>query len=523
MSKTTDMAKVSAKGGFHVFWGLILSTVISLGGTYVISNLLGPDNTGLYTVVLGAPTMIATFVDWGMNTAIIRYTAQYNSENNTAKIRSIFVAGLVFQFTLGLVLTILSIALSGFLATAYNRPEAVQLIQIASIFVLSGALMNMASAVFTGMERLRLNSIMLVIQAIVKTGLIIALVVFGFGVLGATVGFTVGVVVASMSGVLLMYVLYSSLPKSQDSNLAIGETIKTLLKYGLPISIGTILLGFLTMFYTSTLMPIFVTDNSIVGNYSTAQRFVVLITFFATPVTTMLFPAFSKLDYRKNPQELKNVFQYSVKYAALLVVPFTVLVMALAEPAINTLFPEFLQAPFYLMLLSIPYLFTAIGSLSVTHLINSQGDTKYILKLSILQVIIGFPLGFVLISQFGIIGLIASSLINVLPGMLLGLGFIKKQYGASVDWKASAKIVFSSAVTGILTYLIVTPLPFISPIRLIIGVVVFVVVFVLTAVFTRTITRADLESIQTIVEGLGPLRKPLHIVIGILEKLISLI
>jgi len=519
MSKATDMAKVSVRGGFHLLLGLVISTVISAIGTYFIGNLLESSNFGLYTIVIGASTIFVTFRDWGINTAMIRYTAQYNSENNTVKIRSVFIAGLAFEIVFGLALTILSIVLSGFLAnTLYNRPEIVQLIQIASLSILSGALINAASAAFTGMERLHLNSIMLIIQAIIKTVLIITFVYFGLGTIGATIGFTISGLVAGITGVLLLYTLYSSLSKSPDDKLAIGRTIKTLLKYSIPLSIGTILLSILSMFYAN-LIPIFITDDSIVGNYAIAQTFVVLITFFATPVTTMLFPAFSKLDYRKNSQDLKNIFQYSVKYATLIVVPITILVMSLAEPAINTLFPSYSQAHFYLILLSVSYLFTALGSLSISSLINSQGDTKYNLKLAILQAAIGFPLSYVLISQFGIIGLIASTLIASIPGLFLSLGFIKKRYDVSVDWKTSAKISSASAVTGILTYLTVTQLPFISPIRLVIGVIVFAAVFMIIAIFTRTITHTDLENIKTIVEGLSPLRKPIHAVISIIEKL----
>ena len=54
----------------------------------------------------------------------------------------------------------------------------------------------------------------------------------------------------------------------------------------------------------------------------------------------MLFPAFSKLDAQKDKETLKNVFQYSVKYAALIVVPVTAMVMALAQPAIGTIFED---------------------------------------------------------------------------------------------------------------------------------------------------------------------------------------
>ena len=99
-----------------------------------------------------------------------------------------------------------------------------------------------------------------------------------------------------------------------------------MLGYGIPVSIGTILTGLLTVFY-SYILAFYVTDNALIGNYNLAINFSILITFFATPVTTMLFPAFSKLDYRKDHDTLKNVFQYSVKYASLIVVPVAALVI----------------------------------------------------------------------------------------------------------------------------------------------------------------------------------------------------
>ena len=110
------MAKVSAKGGFHLLWGLVLSTIISAVGTIFIARLLGADNMGLYTIALAAPNLIATFRDWGVTTAMIKYSAEYNSENDVAKIRSVFVSGLVFEILVGLALAFLSFGLSQFLA-----------------------------------------------------------------------------------------------------------------------------------------------------------------------------------------------------------------------------------------------------------------------------------------------------------------------------------------------------------------------------------------------------------------------
>jgi len=519
MSKATDMAKVTAKGGFHLLWGLVASTVISAVGTILIAIFLGEDNMGLYSIAVAAPNLIATFRDWGINTAMVKYSAQYNSENNIGKIRSIFVSGLAFEIIFGLALTIFSISISGLLADAFQRPMIAQLIQITSLIILTGALVNTATAAFTGMERMHLNSIMLIVQSIVKTGLILALVALGLGTLGAVIGNTIAVLIAGIAGVLLMYTVYRSLPDSADGKLDLLKTMKIMLKYGLPISIGAIITGFLTQFY-GIIMPIFVTDNALIGNYSVATNFVVLITFFATPVTTMMLPAFSKLDFRRDQEILQNVFQYSVKYAALIVVPVATMVMALSQPAIGTIFGDsYLHAPLFLALLSITYLLSSLGSLSIGNLINSQGDTKYNLKLAILQASIGFPLSFFMISQFGIIGLIITTIIVAMPGLFLSVGFIKKRYQVSLDWKSSAKILVSSSVTAILTYFVISWLPFSAPITLVVGVLVFMAVFLVTAIATKTISQEDIEIIRKIVSGLGPLRKPLTLIFNIIEKL----
>jgi O-antigen/teichoic acid export membrane protein len=86
MSKTGDIAKVSAKGSFHLLWGLILSTVISSVGVIFIARLMGSDAYGLFTVVLTVPAIISLFRDWGVNSAMIKFTAQFRAEGRTDEI-----------------------------------------------------------------------------------------------------------------------------------------------------------------------------------------------------------------------------------------------------------------------------------------------------------------------------------------------------------------------------------------------------------------------------------------------------
>jgi O-antigen/teichoic acid export membrane protein len=523
MSKATEMAQVSAKGGFHLLWGLVASTVISAVGTIVIARILGADSYGLYAIALTAPNLLATFRDWGVNTAMVKYSAQYNRQADVAKIRSVFASGILFELVTGLVLSLVAFGFSDLLAANLQRPSIAPLIQIVAFFILTAGLVNTATAAFTGLEKMHLNSVMLIIQSIAKTALIIAFALLGLGTFGAVLGFTIAVLIAAIIGILLVWTMYRSMPKPVGGKLELLATTKMMLKYGLPLSIGAILAGFVAMFY-NYLMAFYVTDNALIGNYNVALNFVVLITFFATPVTTMLFPAFSKLDAKKDSELLKSVFQYSVKYAALIVVPVAALIMALATPAIGTIFGNaYSQAPLFLALGCISYLFAATGNLSVAYIIISQGDTPYNLKMTLISVVLGFPLSFLLISQLGIIGVIFTTTVVTLPSLFLSLRFSKKKYGVSIDWLSSAKILFSSAIAGLLTYLLINSLAVNSLMQLIIGVIAFVVVYLFAAVFTKTINKSDLINIRNVVNALGPLRKPLGLVLKIIEKLINIL
>jgi O-antigen/teichoic acid export membrane protein len=524
VSKASDLAKVSAKGSFHYLWGLVISTVISAVGTIFIARLLGSDQYGLYTIVLTAPSLIVTFRDWGMNSAIVKFTAQYRAEDRIAEVRSIFLSGILFEVILGLVLSVLSFVLAGFLATTlFNRPSIAPLIEIASFSILAGALITAATAAFTGFEKMELNSIMLVIHSIFKTGLIVALVFLGFGAAGATTGFIVSTFVAGIIGILLVWRLYASLPKVAWHSLEVKAYLTAMLTYSLPLSFAAILSSLLPHFY-SFILPIYSTDNVMIGNYGIANNFVILIAFVALPITTMIFPAFSKLDPKKDRDTLRSVFQFSVKYASLFVVPVVALVMALAVPAVYTLFGStYSSAPLFLALLAAQYLFTTFGSLSIGGLLTGQGNTSFILKMAILTIVVGLPVGYIGIVAFGVLGLIITSLIAGLPALIWGLFFVRKTYGVSVDWLSSTKILVASAIAASVTFGAISFMSFSSLVELLLGTIIFIAVLVPSALLVKSISRSDISNLRGMINGLGVVGRLFSRVLGVLEKIMGML
>jgi len=520
VTKAIRMAKVSARGGFNLFWGLATSTIISAVGVILVARLLSPPEYGLVAIALTAPNLIMIFRDWGVNSAMIKYTAQYSSENKTANVRSIIAAGLLFELALGFSLSLISFLLSGFIATnIFQRPDIEPLIQIASFTIFTGAFLTAAQSAFIGYEKMELNSITMVCQSILKTVLTPLLVILGLGAFGAILGSTIAFLIAGLISILILYAaLYKNLQKTNDDKPKTVETIKTMFKYGLPLSISAILNGFLTQFY-NFLIAIYCTDQMI-GNYNVAVNFAVLITFFATPIATVLFPAFSKFNSQKETETLRNVFQFSVKYAALLVVPAAAAVMALSEPAISTFFGErYAYAPLFLTLCAVIYLYSAFGSLSLGNFINGQGKTELNLKLTLISFVTGFPLSILLIPKFGIIGLIATTLTAGIPSLIMGLWWIRKYFTVKIDWASSAKILLASTVAAAFTYTVIYQLNLSSWARLAIGALIFLTTYTTTTPLIGAINKTDIQNLIETLNELGPLSYMFKLPLNIIEKL----
>ncbi|MCW4024566.1 MAG: flippase [Candidatus Bathyarchaeota archaeon] len=525
MSKTKDVAKVSAKGSFHMFWGLVVSTLISSIGTIFIARLLGSDLYGLYTIVLTVPPIFQVLRDWGVNSAMVRFVAQYRAEGRVDEVRSVFLTGVLFEVTAGLVLSLFSFVSADFLATViFHRPLIAPLIQIVSFAIFASGLISAATAAFTGYDRLELNSVMLIFQNIFKTAIVIILVFLGFGTSGATVGYTIGTFIAALIGLSLIGIIYRKLPKPFSRKLEIKAYFTAMLTYCLPLSLATIILSLLPRFYAFLLPIYYITDNVQIGNYGVAMNFVILISFVITPIATMMFPAFSKLDAKRDHESLRNIFQFSVKYGSLLVVPVTVIVMSLSEPAVATLFgPTYTTAGIFLALFAIQYLYVIFGNLSLSALLNGQGQTSFTLKMALLTGLIGFPLGYFSIMSFGVFGLIFTTIISSAPSLIMGLVFIKRTYSITLDWGSSLRIFLSSAVAGAITYFVVSWLPFAAWIRLLLGVILFFVVLVPALLLSRSVTKVDIVNLKVMTSGLGALSVPVCRVLSLLERIMTLL
>jgi stage V sporulation protein B len=560
VKKALEMGKTSATGSFQLLIGVALSTMIMAVGSIILGRLMTTDEYGLYNIALAPSILINLFRDWGINSAMTKYVASLRASNSEEEIHDFMVAGLIFEVVSGVALSFLSLFLATFIASYYQKPESGSYIATVSVSIISGSLLAASQAGFIGYERMELNSFTLICQAIVKTAVGPMLIFLGYSVLGAVIGYDMGFVAAGVIGLAVFYfILLRPLRKKRTKNSNMTKTFKTMLNYGVPLSIGSILAGILTQIYAFMIIPL--TSKALYGNYVVALNFTVLLTFLTTPIATVLFPAFAKLDPQNEDELVKNVFASSIKYTSILLVPATMILMSLSSPIVGALYGQkYVYGPFFLTIAVIGNLFALLGSLSAGSLLSGLGQTRILMIQSIITIVIGLPLGFLLIPTLGITGLIIANITAGVPSMLWALNWIWKHYKTKADFHSSAKIFASSTLAAIPAYLTATFMhkffehtvryyawpalkktvhhtallfrahagqilvryttvrAYVPWIELGLGLIVFLAIYILGAPIIGAVTQSDIDALRHMFSNLGIVSKIINIPLKAAEK-----
>jgi len=520
MQKALEIGKTSATGSFQLFVGVAASTIVMAVGTIILARLMTPAEYGLYSIALIPSYMATLFRDWGVNSAITKYVASLRAQKSEEKAYGIIVTGLLFEIATGFILSLILVSLSGFIAsTVFHRPESAPLIAMASTTVFVGGFLTAAQSTFVGFERMELNSLTNICQAIAKSVAAPLLVFLGYGALGATLGYTVSFIVSTIIGLVTLYIIIIKKIKGRNPRkTSTVETLRKMLHFGVPLSISSIIGGFLIQFY-AFLMAIYCTD-AVIGNYQVAAQFATILTFFTVPISTVLFPAFSKINLENENELLQTIFASSIKYTSLILVPATMALMILSKPMVGTLFGEkWAQAPFFLALYVINNIFSVFGSLTLGSLLAGIGETKTRMKLSLITLAIGIPLATYLIPLMGIIGLILTTIIAGKPSLVTGLYWIQKKYKAKIDINSSIKILVASAAAAAATFLLVNLIMFADWMELTAGATTFIVTYLITAPTIGAINKTDINNLKTMFSGLGVISKILNVPLNTMDKL----
>ncbi|UCE96573.1 MAG: polysaccharide biosynthesis protein [Candidatus Bathyarchaeota archaeon] len=517
------LGKKSGRSSFNLFLGIVTQTLILAVGSIIIGRLLGAAFYGIYSLSSVPATFIGLFAGLGIRSATVRFAAQYNHRDEQERVRETIMIGLSFTALIGSLLTILCFSLAHEIASIFGRIDTVFYVQIMSLTILSEALVMALQSVLVSLERTMFYSFLIILKAFLHTGLQVLFILhlwptMSFGPLGAIMGFAIASFTTCVTGLFACYFLFIRRKSSSSTQFNLLESLKMMLKYGIPLYISRVVGGFLRQFLI-IVMVIFATDI-LIGNYRVSSNFTVLISFFSVPIATVLFPTFSKLDFREDAETLRKMFRASVKYSSLLIVPITALVIILSQPLVSTLYgATYESAPLFLSLSSLGFLYVGLGQFSISAILNAQGETKKSMILGLANVTIGLPLALILVPYFQIVGIIAAIIISGAPQVIIGSLWVKRQFNVSIEWRISTGIILLSLITGLMTFGVINLFNLNSWLQLIVGATILSAIFIVLAPLSGIINSDDVQNLRTIFSetGLGSIL--LHIPLKVMAKL----
>jgi O-antigen/teichoic acid export membrane protein len=509
--KFSDMIQASARGSMILIVGKMLSTFISAVGTMIIARTLGSQSFGILNIALIPISIAFLVINNGTRSAIMKFLAEYRRDGDRQKIQEIIISGFTLNLTVGIVATLTVLLLSGFLANqVFRLPELALVIRILSISIFSQALLTTSTAVIIGFERMDQSILVQILYAIVKILIGPALVLLGFGVAGAAWGHSLAFLVAGCIGALFVYIYNRDLMLIRD--FVKRETYQAIIVYSYPLFLAGLLTGGL-----HRLLDFLLSVNvsaEVMGNYSAAITFSVLVTLFMTPISTATFPLLSKLTL--SDSVFKFVYQNIIKYESMIAFPITFAIIALSRHLVALLYgPTYTLAHIYLQVYMLNFLFIGAGNFVNLNLLNSQKETKITFYTTLIHILLGVPMGFFLIPRYGVLGYLITQLIAPKIGLLYNILWIRRNYKITPDYEIIV-LIFTSSAIGFLVCTLFLYFFSMNPwVELFVGGAIMMAIYLGFLLGTGALTKENLEDIQGITKNyriltvLNPLFKAL--------------
>ncbi|MBI2085871.1 oligosaccharide flippase family protein [Candidatus Daviesbacteria bacterium] len=384
--------------------GTLINGLLGLAFVVFLANYLGPANYGLFTIATITMVLVADIADIGTNTGLIRFVSK-NLANNSDKAYKFLKLSLEIKLIAWIVSALVLFFLASFLAAeVFHKEQLAQPLQLAGFGIGSALLFTFATSALQAYQKYFLWSLINIISNTLRLLLILALGYYL--ILDLRSSLIVYIALPFFGFFVTLFILPARKILAGKNEFSLS---RELFKYNIPVAIFTVIAAFSARLDTY-LNAVLLTARE-VGIYGAANQMVAVMPQLVSALGLVSSPKFASFQNNKQMLIYFKKFQVFVGGLCLLGI-LTIPVLVFLIPILFG--PQYADAvlPFiFLFLAMIVFLF----SIPVHHsIIFYFGRPDVFIWVSIGHLLIIGGLGYVMISQFGIIG----ASITVLAGTI---------------------------------------------------------------------------------------------------------
>jgi len=509
MKELDKSIKKIAKGGGIIFIGIIISKILSYIYRIIVARI-GVEEYGLFSIGLAVTGFLAMISTLGMGEGVVRYVSYYIGKKQEYKARNIIKYVLILTTTFSIFVAVSLFILSDWISINLFHNKNLSI--ILAIFAISLPLDVVKKIILSVMRAFQKIEYEVysrnLIENISKILLTLLLIYLGFGIIGVAIGYVAAFVISLF---VSFYFLQTKVFSLKGKTTMIQN--RDILNYSLPL----LFTGFMLfiMGWIDTLMIGYFRTTAEVGLYNAALPLAHLLYIFTYALFFLFLPTLSSLYAQKKKEIFKPLYKTLTKWIFWINMILLSFFILFPKQIISTFFgqkylsttilfgKEILPVPLSLTILSIGFFFGYLMHGGSTFFLVIK-KTKLLLFNSIIIALINLILNYILIPPYGIIGAaIATSTSFLVMGLLLIIE-IKILLNIWPFKRSYFRILFSAALSLILTYLLSRIIRFNKDIYsiLVLG-TFFIICYLVMALITRSFEREDIMILTSIQEKTG--------------------
>ena len=412
--------KQSLRRGTILLIAAQVSFVLSGYATHIgLGRLLGPEDYGLYAVVISLMTMVNLILSTGIPQAVSKYVAHGDGNELNVK-RTAQNMQLIFS----VILFIFYYFFADQLAIMLNDPDMAPYLRLSSFIVPAYALQALYVGYFNGLKEYGKQSLMVILYSAFKVVLILGFALTSYALYGAITGFIISSVAVLVIGLYFVHSADKRLPASNNEHSMISA--RTILDFATPIvfySVATNLIMSFDLFFVKA----YLTDMD-AGIYSAVSTISKVPFYVIAGIYGALFPAISSMSAHNDRSQMTVQIIKSVKYSMLVLVPSTLFVVLFSRQVLSFLFSDqYSGGSTALGVLTIGMGFFGLFSLFTT-VINGSGQPRVSMLMSLIVLVLDIVLNQFFIPSYGVVGAAIATCTACLLGLVVSFLYVYRKY-----------------------------------------------------------------------------------------------
>lgn len=399
------------RGSAWAFGGKLATAFMGLLLMGLLARLLPATEMGLYFLAFNLATFFSILGRGGLENTLLRFVAQTNGSEQSARLWSILRKGGILVLAGALLAALIASLLVPWLGVNLFHSE-----ELAAItYFIAGwsallALQFIAGEVFRGFQEIK--------WSVLFSGLLTALISVLLLGLTAWIGITLplsivliivilAIVASNMVALFILHQKIKALPQNVHDEISYSE----LLTHSWPLLINAVTL-FLLSQSDLWLLSAF-TNEKEVAIYGAASRLVLLTTMSLAIVNAVVPPLIARMHVQNDMAQLERLLRTVATVSAIPALVVLTLFVLFSEPIMGLVYGEFYRAGSVVLIILCTgqVMNVLVGSCGYTLIMTGHRTTMMVISLS--SAFMAIALGTILVRTYGVIGLASAYAIAI--------------------------------------------------------------------------------------------------------------